>query len=158
MCRTCGSPDHDDELHPDLMRLGAAALQAAINNDWAAASTALERITARHPGNIWAVVCAWVDTMGNYAGVDEALEAGIPLSLGFVDGLTGEELDTDEVPAAERWAGRLITARLAGDRDTWEALIDVLPDGVAARRIFMVLQTCADAIAGSGCPRGATGN
>lgn len=101
-----------------------AALNAVLRDNPAAADQALDRLHARHgmPGITGALVI-WCDT-----ALARIPRGDGPVRLQWVEHATGRvHGDADAVRPAERWAGRLLAARAAGDLDGFRALVEAVP-------------------------------
>lgn len=121
---------HGVELSPGPPWLSAATtiLHAARNSHWETAALLAERIVADYgPGVIVDAMAAWIDTYAHVCGVAEDKPV-TPHLVGFVNTGTGDFVDADGAPLGLAWAGRLITARLADDESTFNALINAVPD------------------------------
>ncbi|WP_433233896.1 hypothetical protein [Actinomadura nitritigenes] len=127
------------------LHLAKVALIAEMGGARAVAVKALERIDAEcGEGAIDLAMCSWIDTLAALIGMPR----GRPIQLAFVDSdrpdavMTGAEVvDRPEVV----WAGRLSAARIAGDTDTYGALIETLPEDPAevGKHVGAVLEGCA---------------
>jgi hypothetical protein len=112
-------------------RLAGAVLAAAVDQDWGRARRALERLnTECSPGGLGVALMVWCDALGEHAN-------GGPFEFGRVrimdlDQDTGARL-TQTTPR-QRWTNQLITARVAGDKAAFGALIDELNTLDAATR------------------------
>lgn len=102
------------------------------------AVAAVEQIQADHgPGVLPAVLVALCDTTLAAAGHRPARPRQV--SLAFTD-LDRRDLSAGEVPPNVAWAGRLVAARAADDRETFEALIAAaMADEEAWGRAVMTL-------------------
>jgi len=87
-------------------------------------------LNQRWPGQMAQVLVAWIDTAGKALGMND-FQPGI--NLAFQHATTGSRTaNADDVPREVAWTGRLFAARLAGDRDSFAALLEALPDDETA--------------------------
>jgi hypothetical protein len=101
-----------------------AALNAMLRGDYPATDRALDRLHSQHgmPGITTALVI-WCD-----AALRQIPAGDGPVTLAWVEHGTGRvHRDAGEVRPAERWAGRLLAARAAGDLDGFRALVEAVP-------------------------------
>lgn len=111
--------------HRKPVRLAAAALSAAIDNDWLKATRAVQRLHDECAGDgLWTALVGWCDTWAEYAngGPPEFDKVQIG-SWNVKTGVIGGEL-----PERMRWAHRLIQARVADDEHGFTALVGQLGD------------------------------
>lgn len=129
-------------------RLAAAALVAQMRDAPKTAVETVQQLSDECGAEaLTMALCAWIDTLAHRTG----LPFGKPIRLAFAgieDGeAVGEMTDADAVSRPEVvWAGRLATARIAGDTDTFNALLDALPGddpGAVGRHVYAVLESCA---------------
>jgi hypothetical protein len=100
------------------------------------------------------VIISWIDTMLIRTGILTATITGnaqyltSPPEIKFSDD-TGYCTDnSDDLPAPNAWAIRLILSRATGDVDTYKALMSVPGDSeVWAERVSALLLTCGRTIA-----------
>lgn len=108
------------------IRLATDALHAALADDWARATRAVQR-TSDECGaeGVARAILGWSDTLiGRMPG-----GKGKPVRLAFMEAESGRiDTNADDVPPRVRWAGRVLAARAADDKATWDALMDALPD------------------------------
>lgn len=124
--------------------LAAYALRDARAGDYTAASKHVRALNAEcgSQGTMFAV-CGWCDTLAAHLNLDE--NSG-PLALGWKEAETGRvHAGTEGVPDRVRWAGQLIVARAALDKQMFDALIKSLPDdkAVVGSYVGAVLETVA---------------
>ncbi|GAA2773028.1 hypothetical protein [Saccharopolyspora taberi] len=121
--------------------LAAEALRAGVAGRWAKAAAAVNRLTDNYGGEVVPnVLCAWIDT----ALIHCAPPSGEPVHVAWFNTDTGELGDADDVPPPVRWAGRLVAARVADDREQFTALIDaVRSDDEWSAGCSALLQICA---------------
>ena len=100
------------------------ALHFAMTEQFDQCSSVLERLAAAYGGD-GAIQAAlmWIDTLAAKMGHDHTNP--MPVALMFKAVETGELDGADDVRPKVAWAGRLITARLADDQDTFIALINL---------------------------------
>lgn len=108
------------------LRLASDALRCAVAGDRERAFRVVERIGDECGGEGLALaMVGWSDTL--IARVPNL--TGKPVRLAFMQADSGRvDENADDVPAEVRWSGRLLAARAADDRQTWNALIDALPE------------------------------
>ena len=117
--------------------LATRAYHAAVREDWPAANAAMAEAGREDANVIALVMVAFCDTaiglqrdMKGMPPLEEGLavaEEG-PVRPGWVNAETGRvTLNADEMPAPERWAGRLVAARAAMDLDGFQALLRAMP-------------------------------
>lgn len=114
--------------------LAAIALGDAVAGDMQAAMNTVKQISDQTGGSgLEYAMRAWCDSligpMRRAAGTpDDAL-----IRPAWVNSESGQvSLNADDVPAEDRWAGQMISARAAMDKDNWNALMAALPrDGFA---------------------------
>ncbi len=140
MTETTKQSPHD----PRLLKLAAAALWAAVAEDWTRANKAAQMIGDEFGGDgVVTAMIGWADTV--IAQTPGLVGDGRPVRLAFQQLETGHiDYDAERVPDGVRWAGRLLTARAADDEDAFAALIDSVPDDVTfSRNVGCVLQMAA---------------
>jgi hypothetical protein len=66
----------------------------------------------------------WCDAYGDHALDGRDVDPAVPVQLGFVEPDGGRVVDADApvVRPEYAWAGRLVAARVAGDRDMFQAI------------------------------------
>jgi hypothetical protein len=148
----------DQTAHSKPVRLAATAFHAGLAGKWNIAQRAVQRIADECGGEgIGDALLAWCDTLTAHArGGTNVLPT--PIRVQFWNGDTGQldGPDSERVPAATRWAGRLIAARAAMDLDTFRATLNTLPEDQAdsSRYVWAVLQVTVWQV--RGLPRGYT--
>lgn len=121
------------DLNEQALELGAQALKAAMKEDWAAASAAVQAIGDDHGwAGVVLAVTAWSDTLVIWTrrsqGLADEPEPGVIVKPAWQDDDTGVITeDADGVGERHRWAGRLLAARAAMDHDAYGALLRSLP-------------------------------
>ena len=141
--------------HSKPVRLAAAALQAALADNWPAAGRYVKRIDDEcRDGGIGVALMAWCDTLTDHATDGQIEDEGQRVNIAFGNSSTGELGKVGDVPTAIGWAGRLAQARTAMDEAAWVSLIGELPeDGFAvAEHVMAVLNIVATTV--NGLPRG----
>jgi hypothetical protein len=127
--------------------LTTAALQAAMTERWVAAGSALTAINTELGGaGVAYAIKALCDTLIGRERELTGTEDGTPIRPAWFDTDRNRlSLDADEVPVEARWAGRLIAARAAMDRDSYDALIAAVgTDGrTVAAHVSALLQMVA---------------
>lgn len=122
------------DLDERALELGKEALRAALAEDWAGASAAVQAIgDERGWGGVVLAMTAWSDTLvistRRAEGLPDEPGPGVIVQPAWADADTGEVTeDADEVGECHRWAGRLLAARAAMDHDAYEALLRALPE------------------------------
>ena len=113
---------------PRLLLLAAKALHYAMAEDWERASRAVQVLGDAFGGDgCVTAMLGWADTL--ISRTPGLAGDGRPVRLAFQTLETGHiDYNADDVPDDVRWAGRLLAARAADDRDTFEALINSVPD------------------------------
>lgn len=111
--------------HSKPVRLAAAALTAAIDDDWRRATDAVSRLNAECGGDgLWTALLGWCDTVAAHA-VGGTPEFGkVRVAAWTVE--TGAV--NQAVPERTQWAMDLIAARANGDLDMFTALVQRLND------------------------------
>lgn len=109
-----------------ILELGRVALWAAIAEDWPRAQDATQEIGDRFGGDgVMVAALAWIDTtLMRVPGLGYAADQGRAVALAFREETSGRFELADEVPPGVAWAGRLLAARSADDRDAFEALVN----------------------------------
>lgn len=110
--------------------LAAAALMAGLNEQWPAATAALQAINDELGANGTEYACrAWCDTLViRYQAATGMTDGdGTVIQPVWKDAETGEEFGADKAEPAARWAGQVIAARAAMDFDGYSALVSSLP-------------------------------
>lgn len=105
--------------------LTAYALDAARKDEWLAVKKAIIHLERDHgpEGLEWALR-AWIDT-----ACATMPPADGPVRWVWFDVGSGElNANTQDLEPAQRWAAQMFGARQASDLDTWNALLDALPD------------------------------
>ena len=77
------------------------------------------------------VIAAWIDSIVVTLGVTPVTQ------FDPTDAATGKVMHLDDVEPPIAWCARAITARVAGDADTWRALVYSLPADDADVRDYM---------------------
>lgn len=127
---------------PDRVKardIAGRAYHAAVREDWPAANRAMAEAGRQNPNVIALILCMFCDTaislqraMTGLPPMEDGVPAEGPVRPGWVNADTGRlTLDADEMPPAERWAGRMVAARAALDYDAFQALMAAMPgDGM----------------------------
>lgn len=140
-----------EEKRSRARQLAAAALHAAIREDWPAASQAMQAISTETGGaGTTAALVAWCDTLiivqRRAAGLPDEPAPGEVTRPGWLDAGTGQvTLNAGDVPPAVQWAGQLVAARAALDLDGFNALLTAMPADRKARGDYAgaLLHACA---------------
>lgn len=122
------------------LRLASDALTASMAGDWGRATTAVKRISDECGGvGMGRALLGWSDTLI----ARMPARNGRPFQLSFMETTTGRvDTNADDVPPHVRWAGRVIAARAKKDQETWDALMEALPDDglIIAEHVSALLQ------------------
>lgn len=134
-------PSSDDEgleeLTPeehDALRLAAKALNAAVAEDWDHVESVVNLLHDEHgvEGLVLAML-GWCDVL-----ISQTPQAqGGQVNLAFIQQDTGHIGFADSVPAEVAWAGQVLAARAAKDKDMWDALMEVIPEDGAKAGIYI---------------------
>jgi hypothetical protein len=131
--------DHDDdeELTAEdraALQMAADALNAAIAEDWDAARKTLRNLSDEHGGEgVGIALLGWCDVL-----ISKTLGLrGSAVELLFMEKSTGAIGHARRVPREVSWAGQMLAARAANDRDTWDALLQSLPDSTIAASVYV---------------------
>lgn len=122
--------------------LAGEALRAALNSDWPGAVDLVAAIGRECGGEgVQTALLAWSDTLI----AERPSPSGLPVHLVFWDAETCGRVEPECVPDRALWAGRMLAARAAEDKDMWFALLDALPDdpAVVGSHVGAVLETVA---------------
>jgi hypothetical protein len=110
-------------------QLAAEALHHAIAEDYAKAAEAVNALGNADAAAIPQMLLAWIDTTLIRTGFTPGSLAGRPAIPGWVAEGTDQVItDADQVSPTQRLAGRLFNARVNDDQQTFEALLDAIPD------------------------------
>ena len=125
------------------VQLAGVALTAARANDWPRAVKMLQRINDEcGPDGAGRALLSLCDT----AIAEMGIPPGAPVHIQYKNIDTQQVQGADEVEKREVvWAGRMLAARAAQDQDTWDALIETLPDDprVMGQHALALLQMVA---------------
>lgn len=126
------------------IELSTAALHGAQMDDGGRINLAMRSLNEELGGpGIMFALAGWCDTL---ALRQQAVTGSIGSDLVrpvWLDENGNVQTDPDDVPGPVRWAGRLIAARAALDKDTWDALIAAIPDGSVTEYVSVVLISVA---------------
>ncbi|MGI5423075.1 hypothetical protein [Actinomadura luteofluorescens] len=129
-------------------KLATAALNAVLRGDHPAADRALDQLAAQHGmAGVTNALVTWCDT-----ALKQIPSGAGPVTLQWVEhGTARVHGDANRVRPAERWAGRLLAARAAGDRHTFIALVESVPPTRAAvgEHVGAMVQMAAHIIQGA---------
>lgn len=126
-----------------VIDLANAAYEAAMRGDDHAAEVRVRAIAKRSGLNL-AMLC-WVDRTIVTLGIHVGAVNGLVLEA---DG-TAEQFTVDQALPEVRWAARMYAARVAGDSDTWRALVQSIRDYDADttwRHIMALLNVMAQTV------------
>lgn len=125
----------------EVIRLATAALRLEMQGRSQEAADQIQQLDGHGIGT---AICAWIDTFISKVYPDH--KRGTPLALRWVytpptrqvrD--SGPVRDADQVQAPIRWAGQLISLRVAGDQEAFMDLLYSVPDGVELGQHVMAL-------------------
>lgn len=117
------------------------ALHCALHDDPEGAVEALKVMIDNHGLEaLYPAILAWIDTV---ISVMEPYDQARLVELRFIENNTEEVTGAEEVPAPVAWAGRLLAARLADDRDMFQALATAVRYDDLGEWILTLLFTCA---------------
>lgn len=140
-----------------MLYLAAQSWSAALDEDYTTALRVVQiLIREQGGGGLGGAMCAWCDTAILTAFPDWLLAVGRvgPARLSFARAdRPGEITDVDGVAASAAWAGRIVNARWAWDKDTWLALCGVLTtldDADLTEHISVLLNVTANMARGHG--------
>jgi hypothetical protein len=130
-----------DTAYSKPVRLAHAALFAAVDGKWKRVEELLNRLNRECPGpGLGDALVAWCDAMAEHS-CDGMPEFGkVRISHLNID--TGTLNKADEITARAAWAGRMIAARVEGNRDAFVANMDELnaiDDGLERGRYVATL-------------------
>jgi hypothetical protein len=125
-------------------------LTAAVEEDWDKVRdlsntivAAMRRMPEYDPGDI---ILSWVDETARVMRWERELFADID-GIIFASAIDGRDLDADnEVAAPQRWAARIVFARLTRNFDNFAALLSVLHDPEKGKWIDCLLSLLASTI------------
>ncbi|RCG21952.1 hypothetical protein DQ384_36445 [Sphaerisporangium album] len=110
-----------------VLDYAADALNAALRSDGDAPVNAISALSQQHGGEgVGQAMVAWIDTL---IARTPGLARGMRVRLVWEDFQTRQRSDISDVDPVEMWAGQLIAARVADDRDTFRALLQAIPCG-----------------------------
>lgn len=133
-----------DAEHQRAVKIATVALHRAMAGDLEDAASYIKRLDGTE-GLITAII-GWCDTF--IAQVIGDVEYGAqPVRMALWCAETGEVETADEAPVHARWAGRLISARLANDEAGFMALLKAPDEGAQLGDAIMgLLQSVAISI------------
>lgn len=127
----------DMDVAPPVKQLADEALAAAFRHDNDDIERTLTRLLDEHGSTgMTGAMAVWCDTLISQTG---GYRPGATMWLEFETAEDGTVNDADSVDPATAWAGRLITARRACDRDQWLALLATMPDDDDIRGDYLVV-------------------
>lgn len=137
------------------IELASKAFLYALKDRWSQAGRTVQQLGDEHPEQGVAIaLMAWADTFFDHATDGADMRVQFRRSPGFINARTGTLSESGVVPARLRWAGEVITARVAMDEQRFRRVVAELPDDPAECGSFVlaVLETCVQTI--NGLPRG----
>lgn len=133
-----------------VLDLARQAVEAAMGEDWDAASSVTQAISDDAGGHGTALAllawCDWLIISQNRArgqADDGAAELARPV---WMNPATGQIVkNADDVPPSVAWAGQLVAARAVKDMASFNALLSAMPADGKARGQYAgaLLQACA---------------
>lgn len=132
--------------------LAAIVLAHARRGNWEASAETMTWIQHRFPdgSGIQLLMQGCADTVVSYQGLTPMKTAN--LELQFVNE-HGKETSADDVPPAQRWAGRYVAARAVNDWDTCCALVEsCASDAEYGERVGALVQVAAQTLNMVGAP------
>lgn len=147
--------DHPTQQWPDAaqapawLALAWRALRLAVHREDERALRVVERMATEHgPQVIPEALQAWLDAALKYMGPPPSAvrnaEGHPRVALAFYDAEAGVITDASQVRPETAWAGQLLAARAAMDREMFVGLVDSVPDDDAwSARVSEVLCLCA---------------
>lgn len=117
-----------DRMDPRVKKIATIALHFAMQDKMREAAGYVERLNGT--GGLIDAILGWIDTYIAYCHPTHKQGELIRIAWVDVESATVHG-NADDVPAAARWAGRLISARAADDQDQFMALLRALPPGTA---------------------------
>jgi hypothetical protein len=141
----------EEERHARARHLALEALVAAMGEDWPVASAAMRALGAETgTEGLATALLAWCDTLiaaqRRAMGLPDEPQDGEAARPAWLNGATGRvALNADDAPPAARWAGQLVAARAALDREAFAVLLAAMPKDPKARGEYAgaLLQGCA---------------
>jgi hypothetical protein len=111
--------------HSKPVRLAHAALTAGVDGKWKRVEQLLNRINTECPGSgLGDALVAWCDAFAEHS--NDGMPEFEQVRIAHLNVDTGAMNQADEVTARRAWAGRIIAARVAGDRDAFVTCLDEL--------------------------------
>lgn len=130
----------NDQTPPWAFRAVDALVEVIHGENQKGADIVQELAAEYGPDAIPGSLLVWIDMVMMTTGT----QSGELLHLHFRNSDTGEIDNVDGVSWDTAWAGRVISARVADDRDTFIALVNSVPDSQAwARVVWRTLECCA---------------
>lgn len=128
--------------------IAARALVEAAGDGMDIAAGAVQHLAREHGvDGLNLAMLGWIDVSWTRLYPDGLPEGLLAAPTKFWWTGRAEPVHTGEVTAAERWAGRLVLARLAGDeQQTDELLASVEDDRQRAAHAVALLEVCAPAL------------
>lgn len=118
----------DDAQKARALKIATVALNRALSGDMPRAMDYVARLNG--DDGLITAIRAWCDTYIIRMGLLPADGDTKTIRPGWIDADTGQiEIDADQIPEHARWAGRLISARVAMDSDTFYALLRAPQEG-----------------------------
>lgn len=136
---------------PPWVPMARRALVLAIGNDLRAAAMVTQLMFDVYgKDSLVRAVIGWIDTMLVAQNPLYTPGGAREVALVFRAEGSGELTNLDEVQPEVVWAGRLVSARAADDRDMFNALLDTVPPAEHGRYVATLLSTIGATLRGPG--------
>ena len=136
-----GGADPRLDRMPWLADAGRALTHALDGDPGSAARTVMRMVDEHGPASAAMAMQSWMDTVLHYRGIPAG--HGAMVKLAFVDSETGAVSDADGVAPEWAWAGRMLAARAANDRDGFLGLLHAVPGNDLGKHVMVLLLACA---------------
>jgi len=142
--------EYDDVEQFPWLRQAGAAFQCGMVGEYEEASRLLRAMQQEHGAETVAgAIIAWIDAALTFQGINDY---GGTVALHFIN-MDGDGDGADNAPKEMVWAGRLFAARMADDREMFDAVINTIAgvDGkVVGDHVLAVLHTAVQLTLGNG--------
>ncbi|GGM76040.1 hypothetical protein GCM10012275_53430 [Longimycelium tulufanense] len=128
--------------NPVWTPLAAQALVATRDERWTDARAAVQRIADQFGANVIPdLLLAWIDTTLTHTGIVPQRDR--TFRLAFVEAATGRVSTAEDMGPAQRWAGRLLAARVADDETQFRVLLNSVSSAAQwSAHVAAVLNLC----------------
>lgn len=124
-------------MDPRVFQLATNALHDAQRGRMGRAANSIREIHDKHGvDELGQAVLAWVDTL--VARLPPLPDGPAPQVVWQI-AETGQRTGAEGVEPSARWAGQIINARMADDKDTYVALMRAVPEGSEMGRHVLTL-------------------